>query len=159
MIKIIATFFWLVFAVSFSQAQTIINHDVHKNIALGDALFTKKQLAQAKEKYQVALKIDETCKPCQVKIGECDKAIIPAKKNVKDLLIPTKKNGKYGYIDKTRKTVIPFIYEYAVDFHERLAWVDKNSKRGFIDTEGKIIVPLIYDQCEDFSEGLAEVKQ
>jgi len=58
----------------------IKNPDIEKNIARGDSLFTKKQYAQAKEKYRIALKIDETCRLCEVKIAGCDKAEASLKK-------------------------------------------------------------------------------
>jgi tetratricopeptide (TPR) repeat protein len=65
--------------------------------------------------------------------------------------------GKYGFIDKTGKEIIPLIYDDAYSFSEGLAVVKLNSKWGFIDTTGKEVVPLKYDWAGSFSEGLASV--
>jgi hypothetical protein len=64
----------------------------------------------------------------------------------KDGLCSAKLNGKYGFIDKTGKEKIPFIYDYAYNFHEGYALVTKNGKNGFISPDNKILIPLIYDE-------------
>jgi len=67
-------------------------------------------------------------------------------------------DGKWGYVDKTSKEVIPFKYEEARLFYEGLAAVKVNGKWGFIDKTGKEAVPARYDEAGDFSkEGLAWV--
>lgn len=70
-----------------------------------------------------------------------------------------KKDGKYGYIDKTGKVVVPFIYDDVCDFCEGLAMVMKDGKWGYIDKTGKAVVPIIYDTAYDFSEGVAPVNK
>ena len=46
------------------------------------------------------------------------------------------KKGKYGYIDKNGKVVIPLKYEDAHNFKEDMAAVKSNGKWGFIDITG-----------------------
>jgi len=77
-------------------------------------------------------------------------------------LAAVKKSGKWGYIDKTGREAIPFIYDDADDansFSEGLAAVKKGGKRGYIDKTGKVAIPLIYDFADLFSEGLASVEK
>ena len=68
------------------------------------------------------------------------------------------KNNKYGFVNTSGKTVIPFNYDSAESFSEGLAVVSKG-KYGFIDKTGKTVVPLNYDYANSFSEGLATVKK
>jgi hypothetical protein len=67
-------------------------------------------------------------------------------------------NGKYGYIDKAGKKIVPYKYDFAYDFSEGLAKVELHGKRGYIDKTGKEIIPLKYDYAGDFSEGLVLMK-
>ncbi|RLG25198.1 WG repeat-containing protein, partial [Methanosarcinales archaeon] len=48
------------------------------------------------------------------------------------------KNGKYGFVDKKGKIVIPLKYDNAGSFSEGLAWVEKDGKEGFVDKKGKV---------------------
>ena len=71
------------------------------------------------------------------------------------------KNGKWGYIDKTGREVIPCQYDWANTFHEGLASVriSYDSGYGFIDTTGCEVIrhrPEIEIPGE-FSEGLVVV--
>ena len=67
-------------------------------------------------------------------------------------------NEKWGFIDKTGKEVIPCKWEDAKDFSEGLVSVmDTNGKYGFIDKTGKVVIPCTWQDAEDFSEGLARV--
>jgi len=45
-------------------------------------------------------------------------------------------NGKYGYLDKTGKEVIPLKYDNAVPFSHGLARVWVNKKEGYIGRDG-----------------------
>lgn len=74
------------------------------------------------------------------------------------LALISMKNGKYGYIDKTGKFIIPAIYDDASSFYEELALVQLNNKYGFIDKTGKNVIPIIYDDAGGFSEEVACVK-
>jgi hypothetical protein len=73
-------------------------------------------------------------------------------------LAMVKLNGKWGFIDKTGKEIIPLKYDGAHSFSEGLVVVELNEKYGFIDTTGKEVIPLKYDDAWSFSEGLANVK-
>jgi len=80
---------------------------------------------------------------------------------------------KWGYIDRTGKTVIPFQYTAATDFSEGWAAVYKGSGWGYIDKTGKEMIVRYntltgerdegasypYSKAEPFSQGLAAVKQ
>jgi hypothetical protein len=50
-----------------------------------------------------------------------------------------KKAGKWGYIDKTGKEVIPLIYDIMGNFSEGLASATWNGGKGFMDKEGYFI--------------------
>jgi hypothetical protein len=54
-------------------------------------------------------------------------------------LAAVKRGGKWGYIDKACREVIPMKYDWAFGFSEGLALVariEKNEKYGFIDKNG-----------------------
>jgi hypothetical protein len=62
------------------------------------------------------------------------------------------KNSKYGFIDRTGKTIIPFTYDnvlwgcnYDAGFYGGLAAVSKNGKYGFIDKNGKVVIDFKFD--------------
>lgn len=66
--------------------------------------------------------------------------------NFSEDLAQIKIKGKYGYIDRSGKLVIPVLYSIAHEFSEGLAMVAfENKKYGFIDKSGKIIIPFKYD--------------
>ena len=67
------------------------------------------------------------------------------------------REGKWGYIDKTGREVIPCKYGYARDFSEGLAIVWKSDKCGYIDNTGREVIPCQYDDAYNFHEGLAKV--
>jgi hypothetical protein len=85
------------------------------------------------------------------------------------VLKPVNVKGKYGYVDKKGKFVVPPKFDTAFPFAGKLARVgiiNKESpevrghpdyKWGFIDQSGKLIVPLQYDLARDLSQGLAAV--
>lgn len=79
---------------------------------------------------------------------------------------PVKKNGLWGFIDKTGEFVIEPQFEdfLASDaayshlvFHEGLAAVKKDGKWGYIDSNGTVRVQFIWDSADQFSEGYAVV--
>ena len=76
------------------------------------------------------------------------------------------KNSKYGFIDKTGNTIIPFTYDgimngcnHDAGFYSGLAVVYKNGKYGFINKFGKVVIPFTFDDVYTlgFSDGKAEV--
>jgi hypothetical protein len=74
-------------------------------------------------------------------------------------LASVERNGKWGYIDKTGREVLPFKHDDAGNFIEGLASVKLNNKWGVIDKTGREVVPIKYDYEGDFSEGLASVER
>jgi WG containing repeat len=72
--------------------------------------------------------------------------------------MPNETVGKWGFVDKSFKFVIPPQYELAVEFAEGRAAVQLNHKWGFIDASGKLIVPAKYDHVWSFTDGLARVR-
>ena len=69
------------------------------------------------------------------------------------------REGKWGYIDKTGREVIPCKYGYALAFCEGLAIVWKSDKCGYIDNTGREVIPCQYDDAYNFHEGLAIVRK
>jgi hypothetical protein len=69
--------------------------------------------------------------------------------------------GKWGYIDKTGKVIIPAKFNFADEFSEGLARVRIGDKYGYINRAGQVVVEPKYDfssnekGCSSFSEGLA----
>ena len=72
-------------------------------------------------------------------------------------LAMVKKNGKYGYIDKSGNVVIPLEFEDAEGFYEGLAAVRIKGKWGFINKNGKVTIPCRYDEVSLFKDGTAPV--
>lgn len=75
---------------------------------------------------------------------------IEVSNNPNESLIGCGKNGKFGFIDKTGKVVIPFVYEDVYAFSEGLACVKKNGKYGFIDRKGKLVIDYQFDKYSLF---------
>lgn len=74
-------------------------------------------------------------------------------------LCPVQKNKKNGFIDKTGKTIIPFMYEYSGSgFHDGIAAVKLNGKMGYIDKNNKTVLPFVYEDARSIRDGLALVK-
>ena len=69
-----------------------------------------------------------------------------------------KLNGKYGFIDKNGKDVIPCNYDGASIFNEGLAAIKLNGKWGFIDRDGIEVIPHRYEEVYAFSEGFVAIK-
>src|SRR6266849_5349942 len=70
---------------------------------------------------------------------------------------PVEKDGKWGFIDRTGKIVIPLQFDGANEFHEGLALVTAGGKRLFIDTTGHVVITPQFDIVNNFCEGLAAV--
>lgn len=71
-----------------------------------------------------------------------------------DLLF-IRENGRYGFIDRSDKIVVPCIYENTYGFTEGLAAVKLKGKIGYIDVTGKMVVQPAFDDGYAFFEGLA----
>ena len=66
-----------------------------------------------------------------------------------------KKDGKFGYIDRTGEMIIPPQFDRAMGFVEGLGRVGIGDKHGYIDETGKFVIPLKFDEAHAFREGLA----
>ncbi len=68
---------------------------------------------------------------------------------------------KWGFIDKTGKTVIDFAYTHKPSsFSEGLCMIEnKEYKKGYINKEGNIILPVKYNYASDFQKGYAFVTE
>ncbi|MDR3566078.1 MAG: WG repeat-containing protein [Negativicutes bacterium] len=65
--------------------------------------------------------------------------------------------SKYGFIDRTGKTVVDFQFDWAEQFFEGLAMVSKDGKHGYVNTAGEVVISLQFDLADHFAEGLAAV--
>ena len=72
---------------------------------------------------------------------------------------PVRKGEKYGYVDQTGQTIVPFRYELADQFAEDgLAVVKIDGKFGYIDRRGDFVIPPRFDRASEFNAaGLASV--
>ena len=71
-------------------------------------------------------------------------------------LAPVKLNGKWGYIDKTGKEVIPCIFD-GVIYDNKMFYASFNGKYGCLNQLGDIIVPFIYDTIPFFEDGQIKI--
>ncbi|HWG18935.1 MAG TPA: WG repeat-containing protein [Terracidiphilus sp.] len=66
--------------------------------------------------------------------------------------------AKYGFIDRTGKTVIPPQFDLTFGFSEGLAAVQVGGKWGFVDTTGKTVIPpQDFSDVKPFHNGLSRV--
>jgi len=65
--------------------------------------------------------------------------------------------GKWGFIDRSGKLVIPLKFDRVRAFHEGMCAVAIGTKWGFIDRTGKIRIAPKFFTARDFSDGLASV--
>lgn len=71
-----------------------------------------------------------------------------------------KKNGKYGYIDKSGEIKIPLKFTFAESFSEGLAFVKYNGKYGFINKNGNVVFNTNYQQVDYyFDNGVTRVSK
>lgn len=73
-----------------------------------------------------------------------------------DGLAPAKKDGKWGFIDKTGQFVIAPIFELSRNFSEGLALVKYDRLYGYIDKNGDFVINPQYPSAGDFSENVAK---
>lgn len=78
--------------------------------------------------------------------------------NAQNSLVSFERNNKYGFNDKSGKTIVPEKYDYVEDFKSGLCHVLIGRKHGFIDETGNEIIPLIYDDASTAYEGMASIK-
>ena len=69
----------------------------------------------------------------------------------------SKKDGKYGFVDRDGDIVIPLIYDGALHFADGLAPVCKGGKWGDINADGEVVIPFRFQIASFFEYGRAEV--
>ncbi len=75
-----------------------------------------------------------------------------------------RETGKYGFVDKTGKVVIPIEHSKygsgGEPFHDGLALVydSANAYYGYIDRTGKLVIPYQYAEATSFKNGFGRVK-
>ena len=57
-------------------------------------------------------------------------------------------NGKVGYIDKTGKIIMPFIYKEARFLRLGYSILYLDNKVGLLNQDGKIVIPVLYDEIK-----------
>jgi len=73
-------------------------------------------------------------------------------------LYPINVNGKYGFMDRSGKTVITPQFEETRGFSEGLANVRIGTKFGYINTKGEVVITPQFDAAMVFANGRAAVK-
>ena len=70
-------------------------------------------------------------------------------------LARVRQNGKWGFIDKAGKIVIPCQFEDKLpfSFNKGLCRIKQNGKWGFIDKTGKVVIPCQFDSVHIFFSG------
>lgn len=66
--------------------------------------------------------------------------------------------GKWGFIDKEGREIVPCQYDDVHDFREGFASVELDGKWGFVDKDGAVVITYKYENAGYFSEGLAPVR-
>jgi len=77
-------------------------------------------------------------------------------------LLDVKLNGKWGFINREGKMVIPAKYKDAEGFSEGLAAVNFNEEKsqwGFIDKSGNVVIPAQFEEGWYFKDGLAAIRK
>lgn len=75
----------------------------------------------------------------------------------KSSLAAVKKDGKWGFADKSGEIVIPCTYDGAKSFSYGLAAVCVNGKWGYIDLNNNWVIPAEYNSAEPFENKKAAV--
>jgi hypothetical protein len=73
-------------------------------------------------------------------------------------LYPINVNGKFGFMDRSGKTVITPQFDGTVGFSEGLAYVRVGTKYGYINTKGVLVITPQFDDAMLFRYGRAAVK-
>jgi hypothetical protein len=67
--------------------------------------------------------------------------------------------GKWGFIDKYNKVIIPFKFNSSYSFSDGMAWIVSAGKIGFINKSGVVIIKPQFDNVENFVQGVAVVNK
>lgn len=73
-------------------------------------------------------------------------------------LMPMEEGGRWGFVDRSFRWVVPPQFAHAGELAEGLAPVKVGTKAGFVDGQGKTIIPPRYDDVWGFSNGAALVR-
>jgi hypothetical protein len=73
-------------------------------------------------------------------------------------LYPINVNGKYGFMDRSGKTLITPQFDGVIGFSEGLASVRVGTKWGYINTKGVVAITPQFDEAREFQYGRAAVK-
>jgi hypothetical protein len=68
-----------------------------------------------------------------------------------------KKNGKWGFIDKSGAWFIPAKFDSVENFYHGYAKIFNDRKEGLIDLKGKVILKPKYDYVGHVQEGVADI--
>lgn len=85
---------------------------------------------------------------CQTELNKTEIASHPGYEEVKSFsegYAAVKKDGKWGYIDKTGTLRVPFKYDNAKEFYQGIAFVEEGIKKGYINQQGQYIS---YNPCQ-----------
>lgn len=66
--------------------------------------------------------------------------------------IPVQRDGKYGFLDRTGREVIPCRYDEISLFHLDRAMVRLGDRYGILDTAGRAVLPIEYENRTPFGE-------
>lgn len=70
------------------------------------------------------------------------------------------KKEKYGYVNLTGNTIIPFIYDFADNFNNsNTALVKKEKLYGYLDSNAKLFIPFMFDNASPFIGTVAAVQK
>ena len=128
------------------KADIYIAEDENYNNELLDNNFTVRQTGilvdEDDEKGYIKLRQKEEYKYYNLKFEEKDVKEI----YTSNTLYLSKKDGKYGFVDKDGKVVVDYIYDDATEQNQYgYAAINKDGKWGSIDEKGKIVQEPIYD--------------
>lgn len=95
-------------------------------------------------------------------VNNRDKIVIPIQYKeaalFQDGLAAVSNGKKYGFINRSGDTIIPFVYD-DVDFgfSEGLSDVSIGDCEGYINKKGEIVIPIKYHWCYPFKSGYAQL--
>ncbi len=92
-------------------------------------------------------KIDQPLKAPQIGTTKTETKHYDKVYDNKDGLAKVKQFNKYGFIDNTKKEVIPCSYDYAGDFQKGMVVVKMGNKAGILDKKGRAIYPCFYEDA------------
>jgi hypothetical protein len=70
-----------------------------------------------------------------------------------------KKSGKYGFVNKEGKVVVPLIYDESSTMSEGYAPIRLGEVWGYVDSNGKVTIEPTYNDALCYHDGLAAVKK